>query len=148
LKLATSRIVEELQHPVIRGASWRVNCLKSTGYAPTIRLIDIRKTSMTAIHTASTPSLAPEVARFHDLLAVAMNEASYVQVDDAVFSADYLHAPDEFTRPDDVLVEGTHEDSELLLIERDFEGASLDDDGDIVLKDGTMIRFLRSARVH
>jgi hypothetical protein len=103
---------------------------------------------MTSIHTANTPALAPEVAKFHDLLAVAMNEASYVQVDNDVFSADYLHVPDEFTRPDDVLVEGTHEDSELLLIERDFDGASLDDDGDIVLKDGTVIRFLRSARVH
>jgi hypothetical protein len=77
-----------------------------------------------------------------------MNEASYVQVDQAVFTADYLHAPDEFTRPDDVLVEGTHEDSELLLIQRDFEGAELDDDGDIVLRDGTVVRFLRSAMVH
>jgi hypothetical protein len=103
---------------------------------------------MTALRSANTPTITPEVLRFHDLLTVAMNEASYVQVDNDVFSADYLHAPDEFTRPDDVLVEGTHEDNELLLIERDFEGASLDDDGDIVLKDGTMIRFLRSARVH
>lgn len=84
----------------------------------------------------------------HDRLAIAMNEASYVQVDEAVFSADYLHAPDEFTRPDDVLVEGTHEDSELLLIQRDFEGACLDDDGDVVLRDGTVVRFLRSAMVH
>jgi hypothetical protein len=100
-------------------------------------------------HIARTPKIsAPEAPTLHDRLAIAMNEASYVQVDEAVFSADYLHAPDEFTRPDDVLVEGTHEDSELLLIQRDFEGASLDDDGDIVLRDGTIVRFLRSAKVH
>ena len=103
---------------------------------------------MTSTQTSKPPSLAPDAAKFRDLLAVAMNEASFVQVDSDVFSADYLHAPDEFTRPDDVLVEGTHENSELLLIERDFDGASLDDDGDILLKDGTLIRFLRSARVH
>jgi hypothetical protein len=100
-------------------------------------------------NTAHTAKLSPpDAPTLHDRLAVAMNEASYVQVDEAVFSADYLHAPDEFTRPDDVLVEGTHEDSELLLIQRDFEGAVLEDDGDVLLKDGTVIRFLRSAMVH
>jgi archaeosine-15-forming tRNA-guanine transglycosylase len=98
--------------------------------------------------TRAAKLLPPEVPSLHDRLAIAMNEASYVQVGEAVFSADYLHAPDEFTRPDDVLVEGTHEDSELLMIQRDFEGATLDDDGDIVLLDGTHVRFLRSAMVH
>lgn len=93
-------------------------------------------------------TMSPELVTLHDKLAIAMNEASYVQIDEAVFSADYLHAPDEFTRPDDVLVEGTRDDSELLLIQRDFEGATLDDDGDIVLADGTIVRFLRSAMVH
>jgi hypothetical protein len=99
-------------------------------------------------HIARISSKPVDVPSLHDRLAIAMNEASYVQVDEAVFTADYLHAPDEFTRPDDVLVEGTHENSELLLIQRDFEGAFLDDDGDIVLKDGTTVRFLRSAMVH
>jgi hypothetical protein len=99
-------------------------------------------------HIARLSNPRADVPTLHDKLAIAMNEASYVQVDEAVFSADYLHAPDEFTRPDDVLVEGTREDSELLLIQRDFEGATLDDDGDIVLADGTLVRFLRSARVH
>ena len=98
----------------------------------------------------STPRTAfsPELASLHDKLTIAMNDASYVQIDEAVFSADYLHAPDEFTRPDDVLVEGTRDDAELLLLQRDFEGATLDDDGDIVLADGTIVRFLRSAMVH
>jgi hypothetical protein len=99
-------------------------------------------------HIARTTPLSPEMPSLHDRLAIAMNEASFVQVDEAVFTADYLHAPDEYTRDDDVLVEGTHEDSELMLTQRDFDGATLDDDGDIVLHDGTVVRFLRSARVH
>ena len=68
-----------------------------------------------AIPTTTVPPM-------FDTLTVAMNEAAFVQVGDDVFTADYLHAPDEFTRPDDVLVEGTREDQELLLIQRDFEG--------------------------
>lgn len=83
-----------------------------------------------------------------DSLTAAMNEALFVQVDDAVFSADYLHAPDEFTRPDDVLVEGSREDQELMLLQRDFDGARLVGDGEICLRDGTLIRFLRPAAVH
>ncbi len=83
-----------------------------------------------------------------DSLTAAMNEALFVQVDDAVFSADYLHPPDEFTRPDDVLVEGSREDQELLLLQRDFDGARLVGDGEICLRDGTLIRFLRPAAVH
>jgi len=83
-----------------------------------------------------------------DTLNVAMSDAAFVQVDDAVFTADYLHAPDEFTRPDDVLVEGTRDDQELLLIHRDFDGAKLSGDGEICLRDGTLIRFLRPAAVH
>jgi hypothetical protein len=99
-------------------------------------------------HIARPITKVMEVPSLYDRLAIAMNEASYVQVDEAVFTADYLHAPDEFTRDDDVLVEGTREDSELLLTQRDFDGAYLDDEGDIVLRDGTTVRFLRSAMVH
>jgi hypothetical protein len=98
----------------------------------------------------STPPVAPATAAtpMFDSLTVAMSEAAFVQVGDMVFTADYLHAPDEFTRPDDVLVEGTREDQELLLIQRDFEGAKLTGDGEIRLRDGTFIRFLRPAAVH
>jgi hypothetical protein len=103
---------------------------------------------MPILHSTQTPNAAVNPSTLLDRLTIAMNEACYVQVDEAVFTAVYLHAPDEYTRPDDVLVEGTHEDSELLLIQRDFDGAELDDDGDITLKDGTTVRFLRSAMVH
>ncbi len=96
--------------------------------------------SATLLSAAMTPMF--------DTLTVAMSEAAFVQVGDIVFTADYLHAPDEFTRPDDVLVEGTREDQELLLIQRDFEGAKLTGDGEICLRDGTLIRFLRPAAVH
>ena len=99
------------------------------------------------MHTATTVIATPATPMF-DSLTAAMSEAAFVQVDDAVFTADYLHAPDEFTRPDDVLVEGTREDQELLLIQRDFEGAKLAGDGEIYLRDGTLIRFLRSSAVH
>jgi uncharacterized membrane protein YgaE (UPF0421/DUF939 family) len=101
---------------------------------------------MQALSSVSTT--ASNAAAFHDSLAIAMNDANFVQVGDAVFSADYLHAPDEYTHPDDVLVEGTREDQELLLIQQDFEGASLDSEGEIHLRDGTLIRFLRSAALH
>lgn len=94
------------------------------------------------------PRLPAAPAAMSDSLTVAMHEALFVQVDDAVFSADYLHAPDEFTRPDDVLVEGSREDQELLLLQRDFDGARLVGDGEICLRDGTLIRFLRPAAVH
>jgi hypothetical protein len=99
------------------------------------------------MHTATTVIAAPATPMF-DSLTAAMSEAAFVQVDDAVFTADYLHAPDEFTRPDDVLVEGTREDQELLLIQRDFDGAKLAGDGEIYLRDGTLIRFLRPSAVH
>ena len=96
----------------------------------------------------TTPAVAVTTPPMFDTLTVAMSEAAFVQVGDMVFTADYLHAPDEFTRPDDVLVEGTREDQELLLIQRDFEGARLTGDGEICLRDGTLIRFLRPAAVH
>lgn len=102
------------------------------------------------MHASSSlsSSQSAATAAFHDCLTVAMNEANFVQVDDEVFSADYLHAPDEYTGADDVLVEGTRDDQELLLIQKDFEGAHLDSDGEIHLRDGTIIRFLRSAALH
>ena len=87
-------------------------------------------------------------AQMFDSLGVAMNDATFVQVDDALFAADYLHAPDEFTRPDDVLVERSRDDQELLLLQRDFDGARVLGDGGIFLRDGTLIRFLRPSVVH
>ena len=99
------------------------------------------------MHTATTVIATPATPMF-DSLTAAMSEAAFVQVDDAVFIADYLHALDEFTRLDDVLVEGTREDQELLLIQRDFDGAKLAGDGEIYLRDGTLIRFLRPSAVH
>ena len=100
------------------------------------------------MHPTATSLSTAVVPPMFDTLTVAMNEAAFVQVGNDVFTADYLHAPDEFTRPDDVLVEGTREDQELLLIQRDFEGAKLLGEGEICLRDGTLIRFLRPAAVH
>jgi hypothetical protein len=100
------------------------------------------------MQTSTAKLLSPSATPMFDTLTVAMSEAAFVQVGDTVFTADYLHAPDEFTRPDDVLVEGTREDQELLLIQRDFEGARLSSEGEICLRDGTLIRFLRPAAVH
>ncbi len=100
------------------------------------------------MHSINNSLSASTVQPMFDTLTVAMNEAAFVQVGDDVFTADYLHAPDEFTRPDDVLVEGTREDQELLLLQRDFEGAKLTGEGEICLRDGTLIRFLRPAAVH
>ena len=97
---------------------------------------------------STIPLMVNSATPMFDSLIAAMSEAAFVQVDDAVFTADYLHAPDEFTRPDDVLVEGTREDQELLLIQRDFDGAKLAGDGEIYLRDGTLIRFLRPSAVH
>ncbi|MFN3629163.1 MAG: hypothetical protein ACK4XK_03740 [Casimicrobiaceae bacterium] len=82
------------------------------------------------------------------VLSAAMSNASHVVVGGVVFSADYLQLPDEFTQPDDVLVEGSGEQADLLLTQRDFEGARLIGEADLALADGTVVRFLRSASVH
>lgn len=95
-----------------------------------------------------SPIQPPTTPPMFDSLTAAMNDAQFVQVDDAVFTADYLHAPDEYTRPDDVLVEGSRDDQELLLLQRDFDGARLTGSGEIYLRDGTLIRFLRPSAVH
>ena len=65
------------------------------------------------MHITTATHLSPTVTPMFDTLTVAMSEAAFVQVGDTVFTADYLHAPDEFTRPDDVLVEGTREDRDV-----------------------------------
>jgi hypothetical protein len=122
--------------------------LENSGFQPQYSFNALRKSLMTTPQLAQPNRTTADATSLHDQLAVAMSEANYVQVGEAVFTADYLHAPDEFTRPDDVLVEGSHDEAELLLIQRDFEGAFFDGNGDVVLNDGTMIRFLRSARVH
>lgn len=82
------------------------------------------------------------------VLSAAMTDASHVVVGGVLFSADYLQIPDEDTHPDDVLVEGRGEQADLLLTRRDFEGARLIGASDIVLADGTIVRFLRPASVH
>ncbi len=97
---------------------------------------------------ASQSPVGMNARELPELLSVVMNEASFIQVGGAVFSADYLHAPDEYTLPDDVLVEASGPGAELILTKRDFEGAQLIGQSDIVLADGTVVRFLRSASVH
>ncbi|MCS6997057.1 MAG: hypothetical protein NZ533_08925 [Casimicrobiaceae bacterium] len=87
-------------------------------------------------------------AAFTGMLAAAMQDASHVLVGGEVFSADYLQLPDEFTQPDDVLVEGSGVGHDLLLTRRDFDGARRVGPSDIVLADGTLVRFLRAASVH
>ena len=78
----------------------------------------------------------------------AMHGADFVLIDGMVFSAEYLRAPDEFTVPDDVLMELRAGDTELAFTHDELADAVYVGDGAFRLKSGSMLRFLVSATVH
>ncbi|MEO5764057.1 MAG: hypothetical protein ABIR52_02005 [Casimicrobiaceae bacterium] len=81
-------------------------------------------------------------------LADAMADADFVLIDDEVFEADYLRAPDECTVADDVVIEGSRGDAEIALTRADVEGALDLGEGVFRLRSGAELRFLTSATVH
>jgi len=77
-----------------------------------------------------------------------MGDADFVVIDGVVFAADYLRVPDEFTTPDDVVVEARHGDTEIDLTRAEIEGAEGVGGGMFRLKNGSIVRFLSSAVLH
>lgn len=81
-------------------------------------------------------------------VADAMHDADFVLIDGIVCETAYLRVPDEFTVPDDVVLEVTHGDDELAFTRADIDGAEHVGEGVFRLQSGRHLRFLTSATVH
>src|SRR5438105_12090687 len=81
-------------------------------------------------------------------LADTMDGADFVLIDGVIFQTEYLRVPDEFTVPEDVVLEAKHGDSEVALTRDDVDDAEFIGEGVYRLKSGTMVRFLTSATIH
>ena len=81
-------------------------------------------------------------------LTDTMNDADFVVIDGMMFETGYLRVPDEFTAPDDVVLEARHGDREIDLTCAEIDGAELLGEGVFRLKNGSLVRFLSSAVIH
>ena len=81
-------------------------------------------------------------------LADTMHDADFVLVDGVIFQTEYLRVPDEFTVPEDVVLEAKHGDNEIAFTRDDVDDAEFIGDGVYRLKSGSMVRFLTSATIH
>ena len=81
-------------------------------------------------------------------LAHTMHGSDFVLIDGVVCETDYLRVPDEYTAPDDVVLEATSGDTEFAFTCADFEGAEAMGDGVYRLHNGRLLRFLTSATLH
>jgi hypothetical protein len=81
-------------------------------------------------------------------LADTMNDADYVVIDGVMFQTGYLRIPDEFTAPDDVVLEARRGETEIDLTRGEIDDAVLLGEGFFRLKSGSIVRFLTSAVVH
>jgi hypothetical protein len=81
-------------------------------------------------------------------MAEAMDAADFVLIDGIVCETEYLRVPDEFTVPDDVVLEAKHGDTEFAFTRADFDGAQHLGDGVFRLANGRHLRFFSSATVH
>lgn len=86
------------------------------------------------------------VAR-HDVFAT-MRGADYVVIDGVLFETAYLRVPDEFTVPDDVVLEAHHGETEIDMTRAEIEDAVGLGEGVFRLKSGSLVRFLSSAVIH
>ena len=86
-------------------------------------------------------------AKFPEL-SRAMAGAEFVLINGVVFSTDYLRIPDEGTVGDDVVLEASHGDTEVLFTRDEIEDAEHVGEGVYRLKSGALLRFFSSATVH
>jgi hypothetical protein len=77
-----------------------------------------------------------------------MHDSDFVLIDGVVCETQYLRVPDEFTVPDDVVLEAKSGDDEFAFTCADFEGAQPIGDGVYRLASGRLLRFLSSATLH
>ena len=81
-------------------------------------------------------------------LSRAMADADFVLINGVVFAADYLRIPDEGTVGDDVVLEASHGDTEVVFTRDEIEDAEHVGQGVYRLKSGALLRFFSSATVH
>jgi len=81
-------------------------------------------------------------------LAHTMHGSDFVLIDGVVCETEYLRVPDEFTVPDDVVLEATSGDTEFAFTRADFDEAKDMGDGVYRLASGRLLRFLTSATLH
>ncbi len=81
-------------------------------------------------------------------LSRAMAGADFVLINGVVFATDYLRIPDEGTVGDDVVLEASHGDTEVLFTRDEMEDAEHVGEGVYRLKSGALLRFFSSATVH
>ena len=81
-------------------------------------------------------------------LSVTMQGADFVVIDGIVFETEYLREPDEFTVPDDVLLEVRSGETELAFTLADLDGAERVADGGYRLGSGHLLHFIASATLH
>jgi hypothetical protein len=81
-------------------------------------------------------------------LAETMHDADFVLIDGMVCETEYLRVPDEFTVPDDVVLEAKHGETEFAFTCADLDGAQHLGEGVYRLQNGHLLRFLASATVH
>jgi len=81
-------------------------------------------------------------------LSRAMADADFVLINGVVYATDYLRIPDEGTVGDDVVLEASRGDAEVLFTRDEIEDAEHVGEGVYRLKSGALLRFFSSATVH
>ena len=81
-------------------------------------------------------------------LVNTMQGADFVLIDGVICETEYLRVPDEFTVPDDVVLEAKNGDTEFAFTCADFDDAQHLGDGVYRLSNGRLLRFLSSATLH
>ena len=77
-----------------------------------------------------------------------MDNADFVLIDGVVFETEYVRVPDEFTVPDDVVLEAKHGETEIELTRAEIDDAEHVGEGVYRLKSGAHLRFLCGATIH
>ncbi|MBS0319678.1 MAG: hypothetical protein JSR18_03990 [Proteobacteria bacterium] len=80
--------------------------------------------------------------------AHSIHDAAFVLIDGLICEAAYTRVPDEYTEPDDVVLEATHGDMEFAFTRADFDGAEQTGEGQYRLATGRELRFFSTATVH
>jgi hypothetical protein len=81
-------------------------------------------------------------------LVHTMHDSDFVLIDGVVCETGYLRVPDEYTAPDDVVLEASNGDDEFEFTRADLDGAKDMGEGIYRLSSGRLLRFLTSATLH
>jgi hypothetical protein len=95
----------------------------------------------------TTPAVRLEGASLVNLFET-MRDADFVVIDGNVFETEYLRVPDEFTVPDDIVLEAKRGEIEIMLTRGEIDDAQHVGEGVYRLKSGAHLRFVSSATIH